>query len=274
MGTANPADSGENNDQSGASPSEPGRGAFRVYEIDCQEFNIEPRDDFAGPIPEEQREIAHGIYEAWAVLKALKDQKVFSGDEKTFSAFRRQLLEAARAGLEVQHARTRLAARALEQIRDEIALRKGVIIKLNYLGRLAFWGLIGILAIAAAPYFVPPALTGFVKYSWVIIGAIVGAWMSVAVNRQEVAFEEMPTFLHSRFEPLIRIAFVALLSVTLAILLELEIIVVEMAGTDFATFSDNPSVGLILGIFAGLSERAVSVRVIERAGKIFPPGSV
>lgn len=252
---------------------------------DPEEFNISPRDDIADPIPEEQREIDHGIYEVWGVLKALRDQGVFQNDRKTFYEFRGRLLQAAHAGLAANHVRTRLAAKALEQIRTEISLRKGITIKLNYLGRLALWAVLGVVVgvvlvrlsvpgqLPPVPELAKPVMLALKGYGWVIIGAMAGAWMSVAATRRTVAFEEMPNFLRSRAEPCIRLVFVALLAVALALLLQEGVLTLKMGTVDFAEFPDKTRVALLLGLVAGISEKAVSVRVMERVRKVFTPGT-
>ena len=100
-----------------------------------------------------------------------------------------------------------------------------------------------------------------------------GAWMSVAATRRKVTFEEMPDFLSSYFEPLIRLIFVGLLVASFALFLQLEVLTLKVSGVDFKEFSSEVGVALLLGLIAGISEKALSVQIISRAQKALAPGS-
>ena len=266
-------------------------GAFEIRTHDTHrnevkdkiEFNIKPKEEFPGPIPEEQREINYGVYGTWGVLKLLREQGVFKDEDNSFTEFRGRLLQVAEVGLAAKHVRTHLAAKALDQIREEISLRKGITIKLKYLSRLAGWALLGVAAGASLVYIaakgIPglyspdPSTPGLKGYGWVVIGSMAGAWMSVASTRRKVAFEEMPDFLSSRFEPLIRLIFVGLLAASFALFLQHDLLTLKVSEVDFKNFSSEVGVALLLGLIAGISEKAVSVRIISRAQKALAPGS-
>ena len=251
-----------------------GAGAFEIKLSvdDDNEFNLEPKD-LPGPIPEDQREIELGIYKAWGILKLLREQGVFAKDDGSFNEFRRRLLEVARVGLAANHVKTILAAKALEQIRDEISVRKGVTIKLTYLVRLAGWAVLGVIVGGVVIFLSKQGLPGLAGYGWVVIGSMAGAWMSVAASRRTVTFEEMPNFLGFYFEPLIRLWFVGLLATTFALFLQLGVLTLRISAVDFAEFPSKIGVALVLGVVAGISEKAVSVRIIERTRKLFTSGS-
>jgi len=58
--------------------------------------------------------------------------------------------------------------------------------------------------------------------------------------------------------------FVALLAIAVALLLDQGAIKIWLGGTDLALFDRNASIAVLLGIVAGVSERALSVRVLQR----------
>ena len=95
------------------------------------------------------------------------------------------------------HVQSKLSARALEQIHDEIVLRKGRTIQFLYLTVFFVWATLGIVigsVLVPAASYGASQLTG---YGWVLMGPITGVWMSVAAIRREIAFEDMPNFLDS-----------------------------------------------------------------------------
>lgn len=241
-----------------------------------EEFNIKPKDRPA-PIPEEQSEIAHGIYETWGVLKLLREQGVFSGDndQEVFREFRDRLVQVAQVGLAANNVKTRTAAKALEQIRQGIILRKGVAIKLRYLLQLAIWSLYGILAgliliVLSGTGTIPATLAG---YGWVLIGAMVGAWMSVASTRRALAFHEIAEYLSSTREPIVRLLFVGFLAMTLALMITYGVITLDMGKASLADFHDKRGVAVLIGLIAGIGEKAVSLRIIERVQKTVTTGT-
>jgi len=256
-----------------------GAGVFEIKD-EPPEFTIVTRD-VSYPVPEDQKEIELGIYETWGVLKLLKEQGVFENEKHgSFSEFRTRLLQVARVGLTLEHVQTKLAAKALQQIRDEISTRKGAAIKLKYLTHLAIWATLGVVVGGALAFI--PVLAGRIgaecavcadvaKYGLVIVGSMAGAWMSVATTRHRIAFDEIPNFLEFKSEPPIRLLFVGLLAVTLALLVQHQVIRVDMAAVEFGKFLEDNGVALLLGVVSGISEKAVSVRIIERAVKAFTP---
>lgn len=234
------------------------------------EFFIHVKDT-PQPIPDDQREIELSIYETIGIMKLLREQRVFGPMDKSYREFMERLSGVARVGLAAKHVKTRLAAKALEQIRAEIGLRKGAAIKLSYLFRLACWGVGGIAAgglVVLAASVWPEVFSPVYSYGWLIMGAMVGAWMSIAATRQTVEFDELPNLLGSHFEQFARMLFVALLASAVGLMLELDILTLEVAGINLNEFARDPRVALFLGLVAGIGEKALSARLIDRANEI------
>ena len=164
---------------------------------------------------------------------------------------------------------------SLEQIRQGIILRKGVAIKLTYLLQLAIWSLYGIFAglilvIFAGTGNIPATLAG---YGWVLIGAMVGAWMSVASTRRALAFHEIAEYLSSTREPIVRLLFVGFLAMTLALMITYGVITLDMGQASLADFHEKRGVAVLIGLIAGIGEKAVSLRIIERVQKSVTTGT-
>src|SRR6266481_9951816 len=106
-------------------------------------------------------------------------------------------------------------------------------------------------------------------------GLDVGAWLSVAAGRREVSFEGIPDFLNYGYEPIIRMVFVGLLSATFALFLQLGILSLKIADKDLASFPDPDKIGLalVIGVVAGIGERALSVQLVARAQNVLSPGN-
>jgi hypothetical protein len=248
-------------------------GAFEfVDNIKTDQFNLRPLNNRAGPIPEDQRKISTEVYGARNILKLLKEQDAFAKDPMAYDEFIARVVQAAEVGCVGSNVDTSLAASALEQIRADIVRRKGRPVTYQYLYLLALCALggavVGELINLVARYFLP-GLTG---YGWVIIGSMVGAWLSAAMRR-EISFDSIPDFLDYGYEPYIRMLFVGVLAAVFALFLNLQVLSVTLGSADLVQFTENIGVALLLGLIAGISEKALSVQVIERARKILPPAS-
>jgi hypothetical protein len=244
--------------------------AFEYENRDMSEkFNLRPLPGFRGSIPEDQRKISQDVYEARNVLKLLKDDKAISAT--LFEEFIQRITQAGFAGCVADNVDPTLAGEALEQIRADIVRRAGTPLVYRYLRALALWALVGsILGLATihfgAGYW--PVLKG---YGCVLIGAMAGAWFSIAASRWQIAFDTIPDYPDFHLEPVIRMLFVAMVAAAFALFLHLAIITVKIGNVDLASFTDSISVALLVGFIAGISQRALSVQLIDRAQKVLNP---
>lgn len=242
-------------------------GAFEISnEEDLENYDIKPKDNVE--VPKTQREFQQRVYATRGVLKLLREQGVFENEQTVLKEFQTRILETARAGL-TEYVQLELAVGALEQVREELVIRKGKRVVYRYLTRLAWWCLsgvgVGVLFVLASAYKLAPWLVG---YGPVLIGAMAGAWLSVASGRRDVAFEDLPNFLGSKVEPAVRMAFVGLLAMIVALFIELGAVTITVGNLAFVDFSTSTTAALLLGVITGIGERALSVRIIQRAREI------
>jgi len=116
--------------------------AFEYANDDMSEkFNLRPRANFKGAIPEDQRKITQAVYEARNVLTLLKDDKAIS--DAHFKEFIERTTQAGFAGCVAENVDPRLAGEALEQIRADIIRRAATPLVYRYLRALALWAGIG-----------------------------------------------------------------------------------------------------------------------------------
>lgn len=247
-------------------------GAFELVGEDAN-FDLRPRN-VAEPIPDDQRKLSHEVYEAANILKLLHARSAFRRDAATFHEFVARILQAARVGCVGQHVHTNLAAEALEQIRADILRRKGRALVYRYLSILALWALAGWtvgVAIVAAAWLLHLPGQG---YGWVVIGAMVGTWISVAATRWEISFAGIQDYLAFRYEPFVRMLFVGLLATFFALFLKLRILSLSIGSLDFGDFADGHiGTALALGAISGIGEKAISVQLIDRVRRLLTPAA-
>jgi hypothetical protein len=249
--------------------------AFEIENNNTKEnFNLRPRTGFKGPIPEDQSKISQDVYEARNVLKLLKEDKAIN--DPRFDEFIQRITQAGFVGCVADNVYPALASIALDQIRADIVRRAGTPLVYRYLKALAWCALAGgVLGLVIA--FIGTSYTSFSYsplfkgYGFVLIGAMAGAWFSVAASRWQIAFDTIPDYPDVKLEPVIRMLFVALVAAGFALFLHLDIIAIKIGNVDLKIFTSSISVALLVGFIAGISQRALSVQLIDRTQKVLNP---
>jgi hypothetical protein len=244
-------------------------GAFEIEDDTLDEFHIKLRER-EDPVPEDQRELHFQVYATVGVLKLLRDYGMFGKDKARhhlIEEFRKRIVQVATVGLTGKNVQREVAVGALDQVRKELVNRWGRRVVYKYLTRLAGCAALGIVAGALLETVSQraPALAG---YGLVLIGAMVGAWLSVASSRTSVTFDALPDFLGVRAEPAIRMGFAGLLALVVALFLQIGVMNITLGSVSLATFHEARLVALLLGLVSGIGEKALSPRVIARAGEI------
>lgn len=253
-------------------------GSFTVQEADAPpgDFNLVQKQGVQPP--DDQWAVAGDAYRTKSVLCLMHGKHSFDKDPLEFRAYLHRVRLAAESGCVIDPVNPARARSALASIRDDVVERKGRPAKYRYLTYLAFWGL-GFLAIeSAAPVAAQYALGWNVRgfafgCAWMMCGAVIGAWFSLATTRREIAFEEMPQFLDFRYEPFIRLLFVSILAFVLALLIDVGAIKLEVAGIELAKFAETWTTAVLLGLICGIGEKAVTVRIVNRVQQMVSPAS-
>jgi hypothetical protein len=240
-----------------------------------ENFNLRPRTGFKATIPEDQRKVSEDVYEARNVLKLLKEDNAIT--DLHFDEFIQRITQAGYVGCVAENVYPALASGALEQIRADIVRRAGTPLVYRYLKALARCALVGgvaglVIAYIGISYTSFSYAPLFKGYGFVLIGAMAGAWFSVAASRWQIAFDTITDYPDIKLEPVIRMLFVALVAAAFALFLHLDIITIKIANVDFKTFISSISVALLVGFIAGISQRALSVQLVDRATKVLNPG--
>jgi hypothetical protein len=265
-------------DAGGPPPMTAGRtaipGAFDLDEkgeFAGDNFNLKPLEDRPG-IPEDQRKVSHEVYAVRNTLKFLSKtkNKLAAIAPEDYTEFIDRVKQAARVGCVGSNVDTSLAASALNDIRGDIVRRYGRKIAFLYLLALAAWAaagvVLGFIVIGISQWSGIETLSG---YGYLLVGSMVGAWLSVAASRWEIAFDGIQEFADMSAEPPVRLLFVGLLAMAFGLFLQLGIIPINIDKVPLATFSASPQWALFLGIIAGVGEKGLSMQLLTRAKQVF-----
>jgi len=247
------------------------RGAFQLTG-DNENFDLRPADNLATAIPRDQRKVSLEVYEIRNILVLLKRCNRFANDEPTFQEFVNRLRQAATGGCCAVNVNPGLAEDALDQIRTDITRRVGRPTVYRNLCCFAGWCLAGVAVGLVAAYVAPvvaPSLTG---YGWMIVGAMSGVWLSVAVKRNAISFDSILDYLDNRFEPFVRILFVGILAIVLGVLLQVGLLSTSVGGIALSGFTKDAFLAFALGSICGIGEKAISVKLMDRLRKVMVTG--
>jgi hypothetical protein len=71
-------------------------------------------------------------------------------------------------------------------------------------------------------------------------------------------FEKLGDFDAARLNPLLRLVFVAVLTAVFSVLLHQRVLVIAIASYELNSFYEKPMVAVVVGIFCGFADLAVS----------------
>lgn len=195
----------------------------------------------------------------------------------------RKLAGIAALGLEGPH--TPLAKLALVSLKAEFAAREAGRIKNNYvrrLGRSAGMFAVGFLLayvlirvnacteemLKTRPASCPsPWWSEHKTFLLAAAGASIGTWVSFAVRRLDLPFEELALLDEHSLDPPFRILFVVALTLMACLLFWTGAVNIEIGNlrTSPDSFKLAGSIAVVVGLFCGLSERALATAMSNRA---------
>lgn len=196
--------------------------------------------------------------------------------DRLLDSYLRKLGGIARLGLEGPF--TPLAAVALAELRNEFVAQQAGRIKNAYVRKLGY-----VAAAAAAVLLVVYVLilirhnvTKQASTEWwyfhskfllAAVGAAAGAWSSFLIRRVQLTFANLAAVEEDLLDPAARIIFVIGLSLAACLLFWTGVMNIEIGSlkTNATEFERNGSIALLIGIFCGLSERALATAISGRA---------
>jgi hypothetical protein len=174
-------------------------------------------------------------------------------------------------GLELEF--TSMAKLTLEEIRREFFAREADRIKSIYTRRLGAWAsataallLLAYIMIYTGKY---PSPWAFDHKSFLLAasGAAIGAWTSFSALQVQFSFDDLIMVDEGTYDPPMRILFVIVLTMAACLLFWNGAINLEIGNlkTQAEPFRQSGSVALLIGLFCGLSERALATAIAGRA---------
>jgi hypothetical protein len=247
-----------------------GRFTFNPPNPTDDTFNLAPVDQ-QDPIPEEQQSVQTEVYEARNILQFLRRRGAFSNDQHSYNQFIQRLIQAATVGCVQQNVQTGSAKNALNAIRNDVMREFGRIIFHRYLLAFAGWSMLGFGIGAALVLFSNyqdvPSLVG---YGWAIVGAMAGAWMSVAILQKQLSFEGVQDFVDRRYEPIIRVFSATATTVVIAVFLQLKIVSIQLGPVDLGSFTSTMLIAIVLGFMSGFFGDRLLSGTLERMASALP----
>jgi len=232
------------------------------------------------------RDVELGLYSDIAATKTIL-LGAFSGprDVRKFNDLLEQLFWIARTGLETP-GYPAVATIALSNFRSDILAVEATRIKNNYMQRLGLWTagfavkgllLLGLLQVSFSDGSTAAWRTPFEKLCLLWSGAMVGCWLSFGIRHPQLTFASLAAPDTDLLLPPLRALFTGLLTLTLGLAFMTGLVsltIGEFSTTSLTAASILDPTGvvtlLLIGLFCGISEQALSATVGNQAAKILP----
>jgi hypothetical protein len=178
-------------------------------------------------------------------------------------------------GLEYEF--TELAQLALAELRNDFFVLEAGRIKNSYVRWLGAWAGAAALVLVAAYVAIN---SSFFDWKWghdhrnfllAGCGAAAGTWASFSIRQVQFSFDDLVMMEENSLDPPVRVLFVFVLTMAACLLFWNSAINIEIGGlkTSPDVFRGSGSVALLIGLFAGLSERALATAISGRAAALF-----
>ncbi len=235
------------------------------------ETNVDPGIE----IPEDQQNLVIDVGNSLATINLLYETKSINF-KKAFE----QLFYIAKTGLEGGKAQPTLATKALVQFKKEIVDRESGKVKNQYLKRL------GIRAIIlGAPLLILGSIINFlfckqiscecIQSNYVAnlmilwSGTMAGVWLSFAITRTLIGFDDLVIIERDRLEPALRLIFTGLLSIIFGFLFIKGAIELKLGGLSSQNLITDPITAFLMGSILGLNEKIIGSTLTRKTSTLF-----
>ncbi|MEA2835362.1 MAG: hypothetical protein QOG66_3564 [Methylobacteriaceae bacterium] len=167
---------------------------------------------------------------------------------------------------------TVLGSMALEALKQEIVTRESGRIKNSYIRKLGSW-CVFFMTVTGAVYAVPNLCGGLPQ--WVleqrefltlILGSFLGTWLSFSIRNVELTFPQLAVMERDQLDPPIRLLFVAGLTLVIGLIFATGLASITI-GSFTTAFLNSGRIALLIGLFCGISEQALSTTVGAKASE-------
>jgi hypothetical protein len=228
-----------------------------------------------GSCPDDQLVLKNDLESTEAALKVL-----YPDPQARLPRFR-ELLSLAQVGLQGD-AEPKVAASALINLKHSILTTEGSARKNRYLkelGKLAAGFAGPLLALAALlkygfpqlpPILDPTFVTLVITFALLLAGSMIGAWLSYGLRTETLTFDDLTTPEEDRLDPGVRLVFVGVLTLVVALALYLGVVEISLGKISSHDVVHRNSLALLVGVLLGASERALTGQVIKLVSNLLP----
>ncbi|MBO9657423.1 MAG: hypothetical protein J7527_01225 [Chitinophagaceae bacterium] len=224
--------------------------------------------------PIEQRQLLIEISNAIAVL-----QDVYGVASINYKKAFEQVFYLAKVGLEGANAQAEMAKDLLKQLRKEVVDREAGKVKNSYLrvlGRQATWLGIFPLLLGTIIHFVDRNaaiakyidLPGTANMLILWSGTMLGVWLSFAITKVTLEFEDLAILEKDRIEPFLRLLLTGSLAIVFGLMFMKRAIVIELGDVSSDNVGKDHLVAFLIGVLLGLNERVIGNVLRKKASQI------
>jgi hypothetical protein len=215
------------------------------------------------------------IYDTLLTLKLIFPGQEGKPQHEHFREYRQRLIAIAQIGLTGPVAFVPAATQTLELLRSEIVAREAGRVKNGYMAKLGWRAGVG-AALALIVYgcfragVIDSAEAQDYRHFPVLwAGCMLGTWLSFGARRVVLRFEDLGHLETDRLSPTMRLVFTGFLTMVLGLVFHTKMITVGIGDLSTAGIARDLAVATLVGIFCGLSEKALPGAVSQRAVQFF-----
>ncbi len=225
-------------------------------------FQIAP--EFSGEIPEEQSNLYR---ECEKVSNAI--DMIFPTNNQKYQEYFVPLLSLAQAGLVGANANPNHAKKALEILKQNLIDKEGWAIKNGYLKKL------GIICLYAISFYVLSFILlrlcfneiEFSNFSILLCGCCIGIWLSFAMRKVVLSFEDIYIIEKDQMEPIIRLIYANILCAIIFLGFNIGFIKLNIGSIPIDA-TNGISFVFLIGCLLGVSEQTLSSRIFSSSTKL------
>ncbi len=250
------------------------QGAFTI-ESDTKNgtinFQVKPEVD---PTPEDQATLMIDIERVVATLNRL-----FPTGGTRYERYFEDAFSLASAGLVGPNAQPVTAARALQNLKDEILINEAGIVKNKHLLELGCWALyfaLGAVILGLAFHgmaergWLPAINTRLLgQFCYAFAGAMAGTWVSFGYRKAQFTFEDLGRPEADYLWSSVRLIYTGIQTIIIGLLLVLEIVNISFGKISTAQFASTVEVAVFIGLLCGFSEQTLPSAIAKQASAIF-----
>ena len=242
---------------------------YRTSEHEIEELSISP-DAPESAIPPEQAELVPVFLSIDEILRIyyLKNKR-----PETYTHYLNELVLLAQMAIGSEECHPKLAKSGLEIFKSKILNREGRILKSGYmkdlgLKALIFGGLplvMGIVLDFSKCYqFICANCLASYNLPLLWTGTMLGVWISFAISRPSLSFEELAIMEKDYLSPELRLLFTGALSVVFFYLFIEQAVVIKFGSLSTTDISKYPISAFLIGVILGINEKILGSTLIKK----------